>query len=844
MGDTWTIADALPEADLPAEIERLRRDHPRFKVEIDIAAQAVRLPDVLRGKASGVDVLFPNGSMALVDPLYRDSMAARIMNQIVGETVTEVSRLSGQKLRILEIGAGTGSTTAAVLRHLPAGADYSFTDVSSAFLAPARVAFAQHRIRFEVLDIESAANVRRLAAEPFDLILAANVLHATRDLRQTLNHVRSLLRPGGVVVLLEGTETLPITDITLGMLDGWWRHDDDVDRSSGPLLNRQQWQKVLHEAGFEAECLPTQPSFGGVTEQQTVVIARLQPTSQPSSSAIGSVTILHRDPVAAAPVRVALEAAGVLVQELSLAAGAPLDLEPPATQGVWLLLPARDADGADPVGNAETAFADLLTIAQAMLDLGGSAPALYVATSGAQPTNSAIRPGHAALWGAARVLASEAPGAAISLIDLDAEAPDWNVLARLIASGRSDPELVVTAGGVMTPSLGSAGLAAAPAGAAISPDASYIVTGAFGVLGAYAVRWLSEQGAGKLFLIGRHPPNAAATAAIEAAREAGTSVETVIADIGDAQDVAAAFARIEADPKPLRGIIHAAAALDDAPFSRQTSASFARAFGPKATGAWLLHQHSLRHRLDFFVVYSSVAALIGSAGQANYAASNAFIDALAHYRRSLGLPASSINWGLWAATGAAIRQDVVDIGTMQGAIPITPAQGQAVLARVIAGDAAQVAVMPIDRSLLRRALGSRRPPTLLQALLASEDVAVAAPASVLVADYVRRLETATGSARVSLLMDFVRKRSAELLNLDPSSAIDDDRPLLDLGLDSLVGLELRNDVQTLSGLKLPSTLFFDCPTLGELERYFQVVHPQRPPSDGETPSAALEHVFI
>ena len=204
-------------------------------------------------------------------------------------------------------------------------------------------------------------------------------------------------------------------------------------------------------------------------------------------------------------------------------------------------------------------------------------------------------------------------------------------------------------------------------------------------------------------------------------------MEIVVVDISGAADIEALFARVEADPRPLKGIIHSAAALDDAAISRQTSASFSRALGAKATGAWLLHERSLGHPLDFFVLYSSAAALIGTPGQSNYAAANCYLDALAHYRRTLGLAALSLNWGLWTGTGLAVKRDVVQSGATQGAVPITPEHGMAVLGRAITSGETQVAVLPLDWGLLRHTLGARRPPTLLKALLSGMGKRLRAP---------------------------------------------------------------------------------------------------------------------
>jgi acyl transferase domain-containing protein/acyl carrier protein len=546
----------------------------------------------------------------------------------------------------------------------------------------------------------------------------------------------------------------------------------------------------------------------------------------------GQIVLLHRDPASAGHARLALEAVGLTVEDMPILNGAPAQealasLAAGRRDVAWLYLSPQGPGADDPAGAARAVREDALALAQTVLNIGPAGPALWVVTAGAHATSSVVRPADSALWGLGRVLASEAPGVRASFIDLDAAAPDWEGLANLIASGRDEAELALVDGRLLAPMLVPTELTARLDTPPVSLEASYIVTGAFGFIGDLTYRWLVKKGAGKLFLVGRTPPNAQALEAIAAARAAGTEIETVIADIGTQAGVETLFAQVEADAKPLRGIIHSAGAIDDAAISRQTPTSFAHAFGAKATGAWLLHQRSLRHDLSFFVLYSSAAALIGSPGQSNYAAANSYLDGLAQYRRSLGLSALSLNWGLWTSTGLAVKRDVVHTGSTQGAVPITPERGMDVLERAIASDQTQIAVLPLDWALLRQMLGLRRPPTLLKELFAGSGApgeAVVAATGAL-SRYLPLYEAATAADRHAVLVDFTRARSAELLNLDAASPFPDDQPLLDLGLDSLVGLELKNDLQTLTGITFPSTLFFDCPTVTTLAQYFQLILP-------------------
>jgi acyl transferase domain-containing protein/acyl carrier protein len=561
------------------------------------------------------------------------------------------------------------------------------------------------------------------------------------------------------------------------------------------------------------------------------------PTEQQQLSGVESVSnggrlrtivLLHRATVPTDDAELALEAMGLRVEKMPIGQGA---LSPPDLKSLaegrrdteWLYLSSHGSAADDP--DARFALEDLLVIVQTVLEVGVSAPTLWVATGGAHATSATVRPTEAGLWGLGRVLASEAPNVRASFIDLDARSPDWAGLANLIASGRGDAELALSGGMVLAPRLVPADLGAKPEHPLASAEASYIVTGAFGFIGELTTRWLVKQGAGKLFLVGRNPPKARALEAITDARAAGTEVEVVVADIGTEAGVGTLFASVQADSKPLKGIIHSAGAIDDAAITRQTPASVAHAFGAKAKGAWLLHQQSLHHKLDFFVLYSSAAALIGSPGQSNYAAANCYLDALAHYRRAQGLVALSLNWGLWTETGLAVKREVVQSGASLGAVPITPERGMAVLERAIASNQTQVAVLPLDWVLLRKTLGSRRPPTLLLDLLRAPDdqADTASPGEDLVASYAELFSGTPPTERAALLVEFTRRRVGALLNLDATRPLPDDQPLLDLGLDSLVGLQLKNDLQALTGRTFPATLFFDYPTMSDLAQYFKML---------------------
>ena len=210
-----------------------------------------------------------------------------------------------------------------------------------------------------------------------------------------------------------------------------------------------------------------------------------------------------------------------------------------------------------------------------------------------------------------------------------------------------------------------------------SSEAIYLITGGLGGLGLQVANWMIGQGARHLVLMGRSAPGTEALKAIAAMEERGAVVTVARGDVSRPSDVERIFSEIESKSIPLRGIIHAAGILDDGVLMQQQWPRFAKVLAPKVRGAWLLHHCSRDLPLDFFILFSSVSAVLGSAGQANYAAANAFMDALAHYRRAQGLPGLSINWGPWDKIGMAAGLKGQDRSRMadRGISPIDPEHG-------------------------------------------------------------------------------------------------------------------------------------------------------------------------
>ncbi len=354
---------------------------------------------------------------------------------------------------------------------------------------------------------------------------------------------------------------------------------------------------------------------------------------------------------------------------------------------------------------------------------------------------------------------------------------------------------------------------AQPGAPLVRGQATYLITGGLGGIGLRLARWLVAQGARHLALVGRSQPSPEALAALEDLAGAGASVRVYQADVSSPAALADVLVRIAADQPPLRGVFHAAGVLEDAMLLQQDAARFERVMAPKVAGAWNLHNQTRDLPLDLFVLFSSAAAVLGSPGQGNYAAANAFLDALAHMRRAAGLPGLSINWGPWAEVGMAAAQQqrgerlaALGIGSMG------PDQGLAALGRLLQEDSAQVSVMALNLRQWRESfLQAARLP--LFARLQEERSQQSAPVG---RSGVRaRLEAAAPGERLLLLEEHLKEQIGRVLHI-PLAALDRHTALGSLGLDSLTALELRNRLEDGLGMEFPVTLLWNYQTLADL----------------------------
>ncbi|MCF3124167.1 SDR family NAD(P)-dependent oxidoreductase, partial [Streptomyces arenae] len=812
-GDTLELTGARPPADDTAwpELRARFAADPYWNAQLSLVEECVdRLPEILSGAVPATDVLFPGGSMAKLTAVYQGNAVADRLNDVVAEvTVTAVrTRLAADAsatVRIAEVGAGTGGTTAVVLPRVDAYADrveYWYTDLSPAFLDQAERRFGPGRdhLRYGRWDVTKPGAGERLTGGDCDVVVATNVLHATQDIRLVLRNLAAALRPGGVLVVNEVTRKSAVLTLTFGLLDGWWLYDDEDVRIPGaPLLSGPRWQEVLQECGYDEVWRPVaEPDAFG-----EVFVAARRPADVPAPEGTRLLTRQWQPAPATEgrrPGAVAVLGSGPDARRL--AAALP-DAEPVAS--VEQLHDRFDAL----VDLGGVPLADWLPVVQRMA--GREALLLGVGTGDARA-------------GLYRMLQSEYGRVRSRYLEADPADPGLPArVARELADGGDDVEVTYRDGVRHRAALAELP-AATGAPVRFPADEPLLITGGTRGIGLALARHAVDQwGARTLVLTGRDqlPPrhewdrHGTDTAlgrkldGLRALERDGVRLRVLSLPLGEDPDaVRGALAGIRDAFGPIGGLLHAAGLVDrdNLAFVSKPADAVRAVLAPKTTGLDALVECLAGDPLRFGVLFSSVASQVPAAavGQSDYAMANAHLDAVAR-RAPYGLPLVSVAWPSWRGVGMGSERpgpayEATGLGDL------SEAEGLRLLDHVLSTGAGPV-VLPaiVGADWTPDALGVRRPaaPTVTRA----RPVASARPVPTGTDD-----DSAGAGSAAAEAEEWLLGLLAEQLGFD-RARLAADVPIADYGTDSIMMVQILRKVGGELGTELDPSVLVDHPTV-------------------------------
>ena len=465
---------------------------------------------------------------------------------------------------------------------------------------------------------------------------------------------------------------------------------------------------------------------------------------------------------------------------------------------------------------------------------GAAAPALAVVTRGAWDAE----PAQAPLSGLARTAALEHPELRVRVIDIDphGDAPPADALVRDLGADDGEERVAYRGGSRRVARLVRMAPPAATGPLPVRADGAYLLLGGLGGLGRFMAHRLVARGARDLTLVSRSPAGADAAAFVDELRGHGATVRVCRADLAVGAEVAAAIAEAASD-RPLAGVVHAAGVLDDGVLLHLDAARLSHALSAKTVGLAHLHEQTRGLPLDFFIGFSSMTALTGSSAQGAYVAANSYMDALMQARRAQGLPGLSVGWGPWAQAGMAARLDDRQSQRLarQGIAALPPDEALDALERVAAGAPAHIGIMNVDwPAFFRQAPGAVDHP-LFAALRPPPEQTTAKTTGA--GGWTARLLQAPPASRRTLLAGLIRDEIIRVVGGSNGTPIAPRQPLFDLGLDSLMAVDLRTRLSATLGCPLATTLLFDHPTLETLTEHLMVTVPGLDADPAPAPAA-------
>jgi acyl transferase domain-containing protein/SAM-dependent methyltransferase/acyl carrier protein len=836
-GESLRFTEFTGRADPDTEIVALGNACPEIQTELAVLKRCTdHTPAVLLGTRDPMQLVFAEGSVQEAEQIYENSPICRYFNTAVRDVVVRaVGQITNRTIRILEIGAGTGATTSSVLPAIAhKNVEYTFTDVSPVFLAKAREKFKDaSRVSYKLLNIERSPVEQGFEAGQYDIVLAANVLHATADLRQTIAHTRQLLRPGGMLMLVEGVRSDRWLELTFGLTDGWWRFTDRALRPEHPLLPGEKWEQILREHGMSFTRTIRYEAKNGRQSQQVLMLASVDITEAALQPESGSRRwLLFSDEISVgSALGQRLQDRGENVELVYRSSSSEAESALQALRSRWpddafeiVYLWGMDVvESTDSDRGIQICTQIPIQLMQALSQPAMGESKLWLVTRGAQAAHVSTPPSatgalQSMMWGVGRVFGLENPARYRRLIDLDPNGTPADIAADLFGEllhEDSEDQVAHRQGQRFVPRLihqDDAILGRAPQ--RLRSDSSYLIIGGLGTVGRRVTKWAAEAGAGHLVFLSETEltPDSDQSgneraAFVEEIRASGTPVTVVVGDASSESTIRKVFGLFGRECPDLRGVFHVGLAQSTAEFAADRAEQDADLLR-RILGTRMLHEWTKDRNLDFFIAFSSSVSLLGSQGMPRYAAATQFLDNFAHFRRAQGLPMLSVDWGPWRE-GEGTPPAAISRFRQAGLLPMEPTRALRWMSQLTCSSRATIMIADVDWKTLKAIHESRRVRPMLVDLgstVTTEETSNSSP----------EIPARTPEERREFIEQSVISESAKVLGFRAGEAPPVDIPLTDLGLDSLMAVDLRNRLHTALGRKLPPTIVFEYPTIAEL----------------------------
>jgi malonyl CoA-acyl carrier protein transacylase len=819
----WKILKTPKPDSIKARLEKLKIQGIDAGAEMSLLVKCGSvLSEILSGKTDPLQLLFPDGDFKSLTDLYEKSPSFRTMNNILKDAVsTTLENIpEGRKVRILEVGAGTGATTSYVLKHLTnKNVEYMFTDVSQLFLTRAKEKFSEYsNIEYKLFDLEKDPAGQNFDESSFDIIIASNVIHATKDLKQSLNNLKRLLKNNGRLIFTEATQRQKWVDLVFGLTEGWWRFEDTGLRKDYALLDETGWIGLLNESGFnEAEVISVADKKRGSLTSQSVIIADM------SIAGGTQYMIVAEENEFSKLLKSEIESKGNTCELITpgrfYSDGFQKKNGSVLPEGIILFLDSKETDSAD---NSEKDIEDkdlekltgqacenVIKLIQNISKSGFTKiPKLAIITKNAQPVIDSDRISGLAfstVSGLGKVISIEYPELNCKRIDIDSlDAANARNILKELDSTFNEGEIAYRNGDRFVSRLERSATAAAK-DIRIDPDGTYLITGGTKGLGLLFAKYLADKGAQHLVLLSRSNPDGENEKTIDEMKASGVDVKIVSADVTLKKELEKTITDISAAGHLLKGIIHSAGLLDDGVIANQNREKFDRVLAPKIMGSWYLSELTKDLELDFFIMFSSIASVLGSAGQSNHSAANSFLDSFAHYRRSRGLPAMTINWGVWTDIGSAANIGADKQEKIAGLKVIAPELGIRLFDKIFSKDYVRVGAFNVDWKRFEEKNYSKQMSEFVSVLLNDEkkdnDGIKEKKTGTKKINIIDEIRNAPAEDHNRLLTTYFQKLISGILGLKDTD-LDAETPLNAIGLDSLMAIELKNKVNMELGVDL------------------------------------------